>query len=95
VILGASYDPPGDNETFAIEQELPFRLVSDQDGTVAAAYGVRRPMGSRWHEYPERRTFLIDPQGILRKVYDVTDVHAHPGEVLADLRELQAARIER
>jgi len=89
VILGASYDPPGENRTFAVEQELPFRLLSDTEGAVAEAYGVRRPPSSRWHQFPERRTFLIDPAGVIRRTYDVTDVHAHPGEVLADLRDLQ------
>lgn len=36
--------------------------------------------------YPQRRTFLIDPEGIIRKVYDVSDVSSHPGQVLADIR---------
>jgi peroxiredoxin len=38
--------------------------------------------------YPERRTFLIDPKGIIRKIYDVSDVSSHPGQVLADIRAL-------
>ena len=89
--MGASYDPPSANLAFANYQELPFSLVSDLDGDVASAYGVRRAPGSRWEHVPERRTFLIDPGGIVRRVYDVTDVHAHPGQVLDDLRALQAA----
>lgn len=90
MILGASYDPPRDNLRFADDQELPFSLLSDETGAVAAAYGVRRPPGSRWADVPERRTFLVDPAGTVREVYDVTDVHAHPGEVLADLERLVA-----
>ena len=57
---------------------------------MADAYGTRRAPGSRWAHVPERRTFVIDPDGTVRAVYDVTDVHAHPGEVLEDLRRLQA-----
>jgi thioredoxin-dependent peroxiredoxin len=90
VILGASYDPPRDNLRFSDDQELPFALLSDQTGAVAATYGVRRPPGSRWADVPERRTFLVDPAGTVREVYDVADVHAHPGEVLADLERLVA-----
>ena len=86
--MGASYDPPRDNLAFSDDQELPFALLSDVDGTVADLYGTRRPPGSRWARVPERRTFLIDPDGIVRAVYDVTDVHAHPDQVLADLRRL-------
>ena len=65
--------------------------MSDPDGAVATAYGVRRPPASRWRDYPERRTFLIDADGVVRKVYDVTDVHGHAETVLADLRELQVS----
>jgi peroxiredoxin len=28
---------------------------------------------------------LIDPDGIVRKIYEVTDVAGHPAEVLADI----------
>lgn len=89
MVLGASYDPPTDNLRFADDQELPFALLSDQTGEVAERYGVKRPAGSRWAAVPERRTFLVDPDGVVRAVYDVTDVHGHPGEVLADLERLQ------
>ena len=65
-------------------------MLSDTDGTVADAYGVRRPASSRWAAMPERRTFLIDPTGVVRRVYDVTDVFHHADEVLRDLHLLQA-----
>jgi peroxiredoxin len=34
-------------------------------------------------------TFLIDPGGTVVKTYDVTDIPAHPDEVLADIRARQ------
>ncbi len=40
---------------------------------------------------PKRRTYLIDPDGVIRKAYRVRDVAAHPDEVLRDLAELQGA----
>jgi hypothetical protein len=33
---------------------------------------------------------LIDPEGVVRKIYEVSDVAAHPGEVLEDIRALSA-----
>lgn len=33
-------------------------------------------------------TFLIDGDGTIAKIYEVTDAGAHPGEVLDDLRAL-------
>ena len=92
MILGASYDPPAVNLEFSVDQELAFPLLSDVDATVAERYGVRRPATSRWADVPERRTFLIDPTGVVREVYNVTDVAAHPGEVLDDLRRHRAGR---
>lgn len=74
--------------SFSVAQELPFALVSDVDGQVADSFGVRRPPRARWHDYPERRTFLIDPDGIVKGVYDVVDVYHHPQQVLEDLTEL-------
>ena len=90
-MVGASFDPPDENGAFALDQELPFSLLSDTDGAVAETYGARRPPGSRWAALPERRTFLIDPEGVVRAVYDVADVHRHAREVLDDLRRLRAS----
>jgi peroxiredoxin len=42
-------------------------------------------------DYPRRRTFLIDPEGVVRKIYDVTDTAGHPEEVLADITRLRGA----
>ena len=43
VILGASFDTPAENLAFAEAQDFPFRLLSDVDRSVGAAYGVVRP----------------------------------------------------
>ena len=87
-IVGASFDPPAVNLAFAQAEDLPFTLLSDVDGSVATAYGARRRPGSRWIDVPERRTYLIDPDGVVRVVYDVTNVSDHPGQVVDDLRRL-------
>ena len=65
-------------------------LLSDVDRAVGTAYGVVRPSGHQYSDYPERASFLIDPDGIVRRVYEVTDVAHHAADVLADLAVLQA-----
>lgn len=90
-ILGASFDPPEKNRAFAEEQGFPFRLLSDVDKTVGEAYEVKRAPEERSPERPKRRTYLIDPDGIIRKAYRVKDIPAHPDEVLRDLAELGVA----
>ena len=43
-------------------------------------------------DFPKRITFLIDPEGTVAKVYEVTDPAAHPGEVVDDIRALSSER---
>ncbi len=50
---------------------------------------VVRPADEQYSEFPRRHSFLIDDQGVIRKVYIVTDVAQHAAEVLADLETLQ------
>jgi peroxiredoxin Q/BCP len=89
VILGVSFDPPETNRAFARKQGFGFRLLSDEDRRVGELYETKRHPSERGAEWPKRRTYLIDPQGVIRKAYRVTDVMAHPDEVLVDLRALQ------
>ena len=87
---GASYVAPAENKAFADAEGFPYRLLADADRSVGEAYEVIRAPGEQYGDYAMRRSFLIDPDGILRKVYDVTDVSAHPQDVLDDLAALKA-----
>ena len=84
-ILGASYDTPAENFAFAQAQQFPFRLLSDPDHTVAAAYEVTRDAGDKFAEFPRRYSYLIDPDGMIARAYDVTDVAHHADQVIADV----------
>lgn len=88
-ILGVSFDPPEANRAFAERYGFSFRLLSDEDQTVGEAYETKRAPEERGSGSPKRRTYLIDPDGVIRKAYRVTDVDAHPGDVLADLARLR------
>lgn len=90
-VLGASFDPPEKNRAFAEKFDFPFPLLSDLDKTVGEVYEVKRAPGERDPHRPKRRTYLIDPDGVIRKAYRVRDVTSHPDEVLRDLAEIQAA----
>jgi peroxiredoxin Q/BCP len=87
-VLGASFDPPEANRAFAEKHDFPFRLLSDVDTDVGQAYEVKRAPEEPDPEHPKRRTYLIDPDGMIRKAYRVRDVTTHPDEVLHDLAEL-------
>jgi thioredoxin-dependent peroxiredoxin len=88
-ILGISFDTPEANDRFAEKFLLPFRLLSDPDRSVGERYETKRHPDEKYPESPKRRTYLIDPNGIIRKAYRVTHVDSHPVEVLEDLRALR------
>lgn len=89
-VLGASFDTPSENLAFAEAQAFPFRLLSDTDRIVASAYGVVRDPGDKFGEFARRYSFLIDPDGIIHRSYDVIDVAGHADDVIADIE--RAAR---
>ena len=88
-ILGASFDMPAENRAFAEEQSFGFRLLSDVDREAGRRYEVTRPDADQYARFPIRASFLIDPEGVIRRVYTVTDVAGHADAVLADLAALQ------
>ena len=84
-----SFDTPAENLAFAKDQQFPYRLLSDVDRVAGAAYGVVRNSDDQYAAFPKRMTFLIDPTGVVRKVYAVTDVDKNPQDVLDDIDDLR------
>jgi thioredoxin-dependent peroxiredoxin len=89
VIVGISFDAPEANKAFREKYEFPFTLLSDWDEQVGVAYETRDP-GTEKVSFAKRLSYLIDPDGVIRKSYEVTDIPTHPAEVLADLDELRS-----
>jgi peroxiredoxin Q/BCP len=87
-VLGASFDTPEENREFAVAQGFAFALLSDVDQQVGRAYEVLREGDERYAGFPQRISYLIDADGLIRKAYRVADVAAHADQVLADLAHL-------
>lgn len=77
-IVGVSLDSPESQAAFRSEHELPFHLVSDGAGGIAASYGVLAPGGN----YALRVTYLIDPEGTVAAVVDEVDPARHDKQVI-------------
>jgi thioredoxin-dependent peroxiredoxin len=88
-VLGASFDTVADNKAFVDAQGFAFHLLSDPDKLVGAIYETVRAPDHAYANFPERISYLIDPDGVIRKSYAVSDVAGHAAAVLADLGELQ------
>ncbi len=89
-VLGVSVDDTVSHKAFAQKHELPFPLLADTDGQVAASYGAINDF--KLVKFARRETFLIDPQGVVRKAYPKVDPDKHVAEVTADLKQLAGAR---
>lgn len=63
-------------------------MLSDTDRSIGAVHETKRAPEEPMPEWAKRRTYLIDPDGVIRKAYRVKDAGAHPAEVLEDLRVL-------
>ncbi|MFC7098792.1 thioredoxin-dependent thiol peroxidase [Halobaculum marinum] len=91
VILGVSDDPVDDLTAFARKHDLPFRLLSDEDGEVSAAYdsyGEKNVFGNVV-EGVFRNTYLIGPDRTIERVYEGVSPEDHADELLADIDDLR------
>ncbi len=84
-IVGVSADSTDSHQQFCTKESLTFRLLADPGKEVIASYGSLAGNGM----VAARNTFLIDPNGVVRKVYTKVNPNPHSQEVLADLGELQ------
>ena len=88
VILGVSVDNVDSHKGFCTKEGLNFKLLADPDHKVVQQYGS--VMEYNGTTLAARNTFLIDPTGVIRKVYLKVGPEGHSSEVLADLQTLQA-----
>ena len=88
VILGVSVDSVESHAEFCAKEGLDFKLLSDEGGNVSSSYGSIRGGGKA--VLSARNTFLINPEGVVAKVYMKVSPNPHSEEVLADLTAFQA-----
>ena len=84
VVLGVSTDDVRSHQKFADKYGLPFPLLSDTDTAVSQLYGVygEKSMYGKKYMGVNRETFLIDKDGIVRKVWHKVKPEEHTTEVL-------------
>lgn len=88
-VLGISADAVDEINAFAEENDLPFRLLSDEDGRVASTYesfGTVEKGGNAF-DIAFRNTYVVDPDGTIEAVYEDVSPDGHAEEILADLAD--------
>jgi len=87
VVLGVSTDSAASHDKFAGKFKLPFTLVADEDKKIVQTYGAWGPkvfLGKKY-QGTYRVSFLIGPDGRIRKVWPAVKPSEHAKEVLAAL----------
>lgn len=92
VVWGVSVDNNESHAEFAAKHKLPFPLLADPAGKVAKKYDAL--VNLMVMKIAKRHTFIIDPRGIIAKVYRDVDPKSHVEQVIKDLSVLQAAVTE-
>src|SRR6202051_2396506 len=90
VVLGVSADSVESHRKFAEKFGLSFPLLADSDTTVSQLYGVWQEKNMYGKKYMgvNRETFLIDKEGVVRKIWHKVKPDEHAQEVLETVEAL-------
>jgi peroxiredoxin Q/BCP len=89
-VLGVSKDSAAKHRKFTDKYQLKVPLATDGDGSACEAFGVwvERSMYGRKYMGIERATFLVDRDGVVKRVWRKVSVPGHAEEVLRAAQEL-------
>ena len=87
VVFGVSLDSVESHKLFSDKNKLPFSLLSDETGVVAKLYDSLRNL--LVYKTAKRNTFIIDPKGVVAKIYLSVNPKNHSEMILNDLDNLQ------
>ena len=79
VVVGVSPDSVKSHVGFINKHSLPFTLLSDADHAIAESYGTwgRKKFMGREYYGIIRKTFIIDQNGLIEKIFDKVDTKRH------------------
>jgi peroxiredoxin Q/BCP len=86
-VIGISADSEKSHERFIEKYDLPFNLVSDTRKEILKAYGAWGLKKSYGKEYQGilRKTFIIDEQGVILRIFNKVDTKNHTEQILEAL----------
>ncbi len=86
-VVGISGDSVASHARFATKFVLPFPLLADPHGLVAAAYGVWVKLGPM--QLARRTTFIVTPEGRIGHIFRHVRPESHAADVAKTIKELQ------
>lgn len=90
-VVGISTDSPASHQKFISKHDLGITLLSDIDRRIVRLYGVWRTkkLYGKESKGVVRTTFLIDPAGVIRRIWETVKVKGHADEVLDCVKSLR------
>ncbi len=91
VVLGISKDTPAAHGKFIEKYRLPFTLLSDAEKKIIKQYeawGMKKRFGKEY-EGVLRTTYVIDPEGLIKKVYEQVKPEDHAQQIITDIQTLK------
>ena len=90
-VVGVSQDDVESHKNFCDKFTFKVDLLADTDAQLMKALDIGQ---SEWQgmKFWERTTFVIDPEGIVRKVYEKVNPQGHEQVLLEDIKRLQAEK---
>jgi peroxiredoxin Q/BCP len=89
-IVGVSADSEKSHLKFTTKYKLPFDLIADTEKEIIQAFecwGTKKFMG-KVYDGIIRKTFIIDENGILLKIFEKVETKTHTQQILKALAEL-------
>ena len=89
-IVGVSKDTTAKHGKFVAKHDLTIPLASDEDGAVCDAFGtwIEKSLYGRQYMGIDRATFLIDGEGVIRRIWRKVKVKGHAEAVLEAVKAL-------
>jgi len=89
-VIGVSKDSAARHDKFKAKYDLNFPLVADEDGKICEKYGtwIEKSLYGRKYMGIDRATFLIDKEGVVRRIWNKVKVAGHVDEVREALKGL-------
>ena len=87
-VVGVSQDDVQSHKDFCNKFSFKIDLLADTDAKLMKALGIGQ---SEWQgmKFWERTSFVIDPQGVVRRVYEKVNPQGHEQVLLADIKQMQ------
>ena len=91
VIIGVSPDSAKSHTNFKAKFDLNYKLISDESKDICTKYEVwvEKSMYGRKYMGVERTTFIIDPKGLIKFIFNKVKVDGHIDIVIEKVIELQ------